>query len=584
MKSKPLTLAVLSAALAPGFAEAIGLGDIVLQSRVGEPLRAEVPILAAAGDTPETLCFSLGPVGSADFPVVTVAKTRVVQRGRDFRLQILGSRPIYDPIFVVALRAGCGADLRRDYVLMPEPPLMATDAPDSMQSPAPALGAGAPLAARPAARPAADWHAAPGDTLASIAEARSAARPADRGRLLAAIKRANPQFAADEPLPEGTTVRIPKLKPRQPPQPKPEIAAAPVTTESKPAPATPPQATPPAPTAAPPAATAAAASDRLLLGAAPDDGRGARGKSPQAATLSEMEEKMAQMESTLRLLRMEIDKMDAALQLADKTVEAERRLREMQNSQLAAAQSAAQNAPPPAPGGGNWLELLLSAAIGGSLAVGVASFLGRRRETAPASLLPQQFSAPPSVGETSRVDDLLETLIGTPPDNQPPVVTELKDFSDDHAVLELAEVMVSYGRLHGAAETLAEHVRERSPDNILPWSMLLDLYRRGGMREEFEALVPVIRDKFNVELPDWDSSDTPISGLRSLEEYPHIIQRIGETWGTTTGIDYLYELVHDTRAGQRHGFPLEVIEELTLLILVQEDAYALAGQRQGAGS
>jgi len=44
-------------------------------------------------------------------------------------------------------------------------------------------------------------------------------------------------------------------------------------------------------------------------------------------------------------------------------------------------------------------------------------------------------------------------------------------------------------------------------------------------------------------------------------------------------MDYLYQLVHDNRAGQRSGFPLEVVEEIVLLLLVLEAAYGLQRQR-----
>jgi hypothetical protein len=40
-------------------------------------------------------------------------------------------------------------------------------------------------------------------------------------------------------------------------------------------------------------------------------------------------------------------------------------------------------------------------------------------------------------------------------------------------------------------------------------------------------------------------------------------------------MDYLYDLVHDNRDGQRSGFPLEVVEEIVLLMLVLEEAYGL---------
>jgi pilus assembly protein FimV len=40
-------------------------------------------------------------------------------------------------------------------------------------------------------------------------------------------------------------------------------------------------------------------------------------------------------------------------------------------------------------------------------------------------------------------------------------------------------------------------------------------------------------------------------------------------------MDYLYELVHDNRAGNRSGFPLEVVEEIALLMRTLENGYGL---------
>ncbi|MGB4857442.1 MAG: hypothetical protein WBP37_18330, partial [Candidatus Dechloromonas phosphoritropha] len=60
MNSRTLRLSVLSAALLSATQSwAIGLGDIVLHSRVGEPLRAEVPINTEPGETIESSCFTL---------------------------------------------------------------------------------------------------------------------------------------------------------------------------------------------------------------------------------------------------------------------------------------------------------------------------------------------------------------------------------------------------------------------------------------------------------------------------------------------------------------------------------------------
>ena len=135
--------------------------------------------------------------------------------------------------------------------------------------------------------------------------------------------------------------------------------------------------------------------------------------------------------------------------------------------------------------------------------------------------------------------------------------------------------MLSFGRIRGAAETLAMHIEESSPDNIQPWTMLLDLYRRGDMKPEFDKLAARMRTKFNVLIPTWEFSTAPVSGLKSLEDYAHVVWRITNSWGTKDCLDYLYQLAHDNRQGTRSGFPLEVIEEIALLMHVLDKAYGL---------
>ena len=80
-----------------------------------------------------------------------------------------------------------------------------------------------------------------------------------------------------------------------------------------------------------------------------------------------------------------------------------------------------------------------------------------------------------------------------------------------------------------------------------------------------------MRGRFNAATPSWNESTTPISGLKSLEDFPHVIQRTSTLWGRQEGVEDLYSLVHDTRAGQRNGFPLEVVEEIALLLRILVD-------------
>ncbi len=218
------------------------------------------------------------------------------------------------------------------------------------------------------------------------------------------------------------------------------------------------------------------------------------------------------------------------------------------------------------------------------------AFSGYRAEVAPSlppePVAPQQpaasgGSAPTAApGAPLRPNDAPDFPVPTLPEEvdillQPePVVIEAK-YEDEHSVLALAEIMLSFGRLRGAADTLAEHIEQTMPDSIEPWSMLLDLYRRGGMREEFDALAGKMRGRFNAKTPSWNESTTPISGLKTLEDFPHVIQKASSQWGRQECVDYLYSLVHDTRAGQRNGFPLEVVEEIALLMRILVDGYDL---------
>ncbi|NTV69360.1 MAG: hypothetical protein HGA71_04340 [Azonexaceae bacterium] len=592
MGHKIASIFALSAALAPTIASAIGFGEMSLQSRIGEPLMAEVPILTSSNEPPLNACFSLLALRGSELPVVTAGKPRLIRRGQAYILQIIGTRSISDPIFTIGLRAGCGYDVERAYVLMPEAPMalpqsaIATDAFPSANKP----------------RRYAEMAAREGETLEGIADAQEPATPAERQRLLAALKRANPSLDADIPLPEGTTVRIPARPRSTPPRQK-----AANTAETQVSDREPPSAKPPAQPRKPkpaPAIALPSGADRLVLGSAtevpPPSSKGNSG----LTTIAETEERLLKLETTLHQLTREMEKMDEALNLATKAIEVQNRIQLSQAlntpTTVAAVSTTAMASNIPTPT--NWLELLLSAGVGAGFSFGMAHYLGQRRrpnearaplgfasDRAAASqngggqATPLPDEAPtPQLAPQDAAPQLPETSdfpVPTLPDSDVSQLSEAEvtegNMEDEDSVLELAEIMLAFGRLRGAAETLAEHIDETLPKSIEPWSMLLDLYRRGGMREEFEALAAKMRSHFNAGIPAWNDSTTPISGLKTLEDFPHVIHKAARLWGTQESVDYLFSLVHDIRTGQRNGFPLEVVEEIALLMRILVDAYGL---------
>lgn len=620
MNANLLRYSALGAVLCSGYANAIGFGELILHSRLGESLRAEVPILSGDGRSIDTACYTLAPLPGTDLPVITSARVRLVRQGNGHRLLIIGNRPISDPVFMINVRANCGLELQREFVLMPELPLTRNDTPE-VAPPRTDERGGNPASARA-------WRSSEGETLHSIAEALAGGNPNQQQRTLTALRRANPDLTPDTPLLEGTAVRLPSKK--RPPSPAP--AARPDDF----------QAAPPAPVARrsetskpqrPPAA--APQGDRVVLGAPPEELKPGEKAAPPRNSISDMEERMLKLETTLHTLSQEVDKLNNALTLTTEALATQNKLQLAQGLQL---QQAAP--PPPAPPrdtAPSWLEMLLSALLGGGIAAGLAAWLSRRRSDHQALELPlavsgyrpevmvsqpppppqpsvQAASQPPvapppaesaaapaprtaapsayrhlptSASATQTLSDIhastpkplavdaVDIPLDDFGDTYVAPASEVVDLNENDSALELAEIMLSFGRVKGAAETLALHIEETSPENIHPWSMLLDLYRRGDMRDEYETLLPKIRAKFNVAIPAWADAGTLISGLKSLEDYAHIVWRISNTWASQECMDYLYDLVHNSRSGQRSGFPLEVVEEIALLMRILESGYGL---------
>ncbi|MCX7896966.1 MAG: hypothetical protein N2441_03755 [Rhodocyclaceae bacterium] len=148
------------------------------------------------------------------------------------------------------------------------------------------------------------------------------------------------------------------------------------------------------------------------------------------------------------------------------------------------------------------------------------------------------------------------------PSISPGGVQESSAESADQA-LELAEIMLSLGLGHGAAQTLIEQIHREPKRALRHWLKLLEIYRREGMHEAFDQAAEELRRHFNVRPEDWQPSHRPKGP--SIEDFPHIIERLVSSWGKPTCREYIENLLLDNRGGKRSGFPQSVAEELLLL-------------------
>lgn len=197
-------------------------------------------------------------------------------------------------------------------------------------------------------------------------------------------------------------------------------------------------------------------------------------------------------------------------------------------------------------------------------------------ETPPASEAPPQ-SADDAAG--------LKRHTVPAPEEAPSPVDPVRE-EVDHA-LDLAEVMLSYGRTTGAMQTLKDYLHDHPATSVRPWLKLLELHRQTGMREDFERAADTVHRHFNVQVPNWDEGvsgeplrsffdDEEHTEILGLEQLPHILAKIQATWPDVSCLEYLRHLLVDNRGGGRLGFPVSVVAEILLLEDILNDR--LAGQ------
>lgn len=162
-------------------ANALALGRVVVQSVLGEPLRAEIDIPDITPDEASSLRVNLASseayrAAGIDVSPVLNALTVTLQRRQDGRayLRLTGTRPVNEPFVDLIVEANWSSGrLVRDYTLLFDPPALKATKP-APQPVAPAVSAApAPSAAPPrvAAAPAAPRATAPSPAPTTVAPA-----------------------------------------------------------------------------------------------------------------------------------------------------------------------------------------------------------------------------------------------------------------------------------------------------------------------------------------------------------------------------------------------------------------------------
>ncbi|HEX9180418.1 MAG TPA: hypothetical protein VF859_08500, partial [Burkholderiales bacterium] len=201
LRLKPTAFTTLFAACSAA-ALAIGLGDPTLESTIGQPLRARIPLLLQPGETASPGCVSVAP-GGGEY-ALPGAQAELARGGRE--VVVTTRSPVNAPAASFSLRADCAGQMAsRNYTLLPDPAV--ETAPASAAAPRPAMVAGA--------GPGTSWELRPGESVQGIAGAIFPGAPGLQRRLVAAIVAASPaafpEGDPDRPA-AGAVIVIPDLR------------------------------------------------------------------------------------------------------------------------------------------------------------------------------------------------------------------------------------------------------------------------------------------------------------------------------------------------------------------------------------
>lgn len=190
-------------------------------------------------------------------------------------------------------------------------------------------------------------------------------------------------------------------------------------------------------------------------------------------------------------------------------------------------------------------------------------------------------AAAPGAGAPSQLDSIVSVSAAT-----------VDEHFEANPVMELAEIMLSFGRVKGAAQALQEYIDSNPQEALKPWIRLMEVYRMAGMRKEFEKVARDLNKNFNVEVQRWEQAvepenegpvdvilDTepaatgnPLAGgkIEGIEGMPAITEQVLMRWNDGSVIEYMNQLLRDNRGGTRLGFSLPVISDILFLVELKE--------------
>jgi hypothetical protein len=135
---------------------------------------------------------------------------------------------------------------------------------------------------------------------------------------------------------------------------------------------------------------------------------------------------------------------------------------------------------------------------------------------------------------------------------------------EDHfSVLDHADVFLSHGRATLAIQLLQNHLLDHPKQSVTIWLFLLDLLAKENLEKLYEQTVQDCKQYFNVKIAEFSKPETIAN--ESLEDFPRLAQGLEGVWNTPSAVVFLDDLIYNNRLEPRAGLAKNLIEELVLL-------------------
>lgn len=143
-----------------------------------------------------------------------------------------------------------------------------------------------------------------------------------------------------------------------------------------------------------------------------------------------------------------------------------------------------------------------------------------------------------------------------------------------------ADFFIALGQEDAAVDLLMSHLRSTGGLSPLPYTKLLEIYRRQGDREAYERIRARFNRRFNAYAPDWDAG--PLSG-RALEDYAEVVQQLQGLWTQPLDAMALLEAMLFRKDSAHELFDLPAYKDVLLLYALARDLWQLQGGTRATG-